>query len=309
MNQVKPVIGIAAKPEELLAKQLCQKVIAWLNQQNLDYRVDASIAPTLDNDSFEPVKVVNRQDIAIHCNPIVVLGGDGTLLSVCRHAFGHSPTVVGVNVGRLGFLAEVEFEELFAVLEAAIKGEAETELRPLLEAKIIRHGSLFALYHAVNDVVLTKEALARIFALEISIDEQQATNIRGDGLIVSSPSGSTAYSLAAGGSIVHPGVDALLVTPICPHSLSNRPIVLPGSSQVSLRICNEAHLSESQIILTMDGQEGTNLNNDDEVQIKFSDRSVKLVRSSSRTYFQILTEKLGWGDPARTQCKEINNSK
>jgi NAD+ kinase len=303
VSDARPIIGIAAKPQEPKAKRLCQEVIAWLDSKSLDYRVDATVAETLDQGAFDPGRVINRQDIALHCDPIVVLGGDGTLLSVCRHAFAHPPTVIGVNVGRLGFLAEIEFDELYSVIEDAIVGKAPTELRPLLEAQIMRTGSLFALYHAVNDVVITKEALARIIALEIAMDDQPATIIRGDGLIVSSPAGSTAYSLAAGGSIVHPGVEALLVTPICPHSLSNRPLVLPGSSLVSMRICAADQGSENQVILTMDGQEGTPLQDGDVVVVKFSNRGVRLVRSPSRNYFETLKAKLGWGDPDRAKCQ------
>ena len=289
-------VGIAANPNSEKSLQIVCDLIAWLDNRSIEYRIDSSIIEKMPKASCNLSWVINRQDIAIHCDPIVVLGGDGTLLSVCRHAFSHAPVVIGVNVGRLGFLAEVDIKQMYDVLSDALSGLLSTSLRRLLEVKIFRSGELFAVYHAVNDAVITKDALARIFELEISMDDKLATIIRGDGLIIATSVGSTAYSLAAGGAIVHPALEAVLITPICPHPLSVRPLVMPGEFHVSARICRPDDRNKNSVLLTIDGQEGTHLQHKDVVVATLSSRAVRLAQSPSLNYFEILTSKLRWGE-------------
>lgn len=298
MIRSETIVGIAAKPFDPLGQYLSRELIAWLSERSLDYRLDRTIAAELGPTDFSPHKVVERRDLTAVCDPIVVLGGDGTLLSVCRHAFKGPPTVVGVNIGRLGFLAEISVDEIYSTLESVLNGKANFETRFLLQAQVFRDGELLSLYHAVNDVVLTKEALARIFGIDITFDGETVSRIRGDGLIIATPLGSTAYSMAAGGSIVHPNVEGLLLTPICPHSLTSRPVVIPGTTKVSLRLAETDPVTASQVILTVDGQEGIGLTPRDEIVVTTSSRSFRLVTSPSRTYFEILEEKLNWGTVA-----------
>ncbi len=293
------IVGIASKPDKLKAKPLCEELIKWLSNRGIDYRIDVPVSQILDKDFINPLKIVNRQDLPIHCGLIIVFGGDGTLLSVSRHASTNSPIVLGVNIGNLGFLAEIEVSELYKTLEGVLAGNFKSLFSPLIEARIIRGESVFSVYHAVNDVVITKDALARIFAVEISMDKEEPAIVRGDGVIVASPAGSTAYSLAAGGSIVHPLVNALLVTPICPHSLSSRPLLVPGSGRVCIKISSLDSISENKVVLTIDGQEGTFLKENDVIEVRLSSRGVRLVKSITKSYFDILSTKLNWGVPIR----------
>lgn len=297
MKDVPVKVGIAANPNNEKSSRIACELVSWLKGRSIEYRIDSSIVERMPAGSYELSWVINRQDLAIHCDPIVVLGGDGTLLSVCRHACSHAPIVIGVNVGRLGFLAEIDIGQMYDTLDRALLGNLNTNLRRLLEVQIIRDKELFALYHAVNDAVITKEALARIFELEIAMDNEPATIMRGDGLIIATSVGSTAYSLAAGGAIVHPSLEAVLVTPICPHPLSVRPIVMPGSSHVSVRICSHYYNASNSVLLTIDGQEGTRVQDGDVIMATLSSRAVRLAPSPSLNYFEILTNKLRWGDP------------
>lgn len=291
MTELKnPVIGVAAKPKNPRALELARTLIPWLEARSLQYRLDNEIASELG--VGDPALIVPRHALAQQCSPVVVLGGDGTLISVSRHPAVPPAIVMGVNTGTLGFLTEITAEELFPSLEAVLAGKAHLQTRPLLDVFVRSPGKPVSSFYVINDAVITKEALARLFTIELNVDGNYAAEIRGDGLIISTPGGSTAYSLAAGGSIVHPEVKALLVTPICPHSLTTRPLVLPKSSTISMRIGSAA--GNGGVFLTIDGQQGRELQDGDEVIVSASDKSVQFVKSDSRSYFDILATKLHW---------------
>lgn len=295
MNKKTPIIGIVANINKKQSWTLTEELLTWIKEKNYDYRIDSEIAEALGIQNKEAEKIIARNQVTSICNPIVVLGGDGTYISVSRHPAKTPPCIIAVNLGTLGFLTEITIEEIFETLTAVLDKKALTEERFLLEAKVVRKNQLLATFYAINDIVITKEALARIFSVELSINKQHAANVRGDGLIVATPSGSTAYSLAAGGSIVHPSVKALLITPIAPHSLTSRPLVIPADAKLGLTLSSVGRNEHDKVFLTIDGQEGMALSGSDEVQIRTSEFSVLIAKSPSKTYYQVLTSKLRWG--------------
>ncbi len=289
------IFGIAAKPTSELAISLTKQLLGWLMARGIQTAIDCECAGRLDLIDYAGVQVVERAKLTSLCDPIAVLGGDGTLISVCRHPASNParstkvPRVIGVNLGTLGFLTEIRPEELYGVVESVLAGEALTDRRSLLQCE--KHTEPGVRLYAFNDIVLTKDALARIVTIDVFVDDQFAAALRGDGVIVSSPSGSTAYSLSAGGSIVHPQVSALLVTPICPHSLTSRPLVLPASSSVMLRNID----SDGDVFMTMDGQVGRPLKSGDEIVISTSAFEIEFVKPPRLSYFEALATKLKWG--------------
>jgi NAD+ kinase len=226
---------------------------------------------------------------------VVVLGGDGTLLSVanCVGAAGVDVPILGVNFGSLGFLTEATLPELYPSLEAALSGQARIEERLMLCATTIRAGAALPEHLALNDVVITKAPRARMTDLSVSVGDEFVTRVKADGLIVATPTGSTAYNLAAGGPIVQPVVDAIVLTPIAPHMLTNRPIVIPASSVVRVQ---PMIAERDELYVTFDGQAGYQLEAGDEVRIRCADRRVRLLRPSSRSYFEVLRQKLKWNE-------------
>jgi NAD+ kinase len=223
---------------------------------------------------------------------VVVLGGDGTLLSVARHSGSRRVPVLGVNLGGLGFLTDVRPEEAFQALERVLAGHYRLEHRSMLEAAVVRGGKALRRFQALNDVVINKGALARILDLETSVDGVALCTYKADGLILSTPTGSTAYSLSAGGAIVEPSVGVLLISPICPHTLTQRPIVLPERVHVRVSVCSP----DEDVALTIDGQEGMKLANDDVVTVRPAKHRVHLVRSPTHSFFELLRTKLRWGE-------------
>lgn len=286
------VVGVVAKHTHSIAGKLTQKVIDWLREREIEFRVDERTAENLTLKHVPIDATVPRKELTRQCSPIVVMGGDGTLISVCHHPAERPPVIVGVNLGTLGFLTEITTQELFASLEKVLAGKADLERRFLLEAEVETGSGKPEKVMATNDVVITKKAIARIFTIDAYVDGEFAASSRGDGIIVSTPGGSTAYSLAAGGSIVHPRVNALALTPICPHSLTIRPLILPGNSKICLKIAQETNAEE--VYLTIDGQEGHPLHPGDRVTLTTSNYSFLFVRSPSKTYYQILGTKLKW---------------
>jgi len=245
-------------------------------------------------DQLEDFKVLPRNLIPSNSELIIVLGGDGTLISVCRHARNTDipgAKIIGFNLGHLGFLTETGPENIERSLNLYFENKTTTTKVPLLEIVVKQKET--SKYFALNDVVINKQALARIFVLTLSVDGESASQLRGDGLIVSSPCGSTAYSLAAGGSIVHPNVNALLLTPICPHSLTSRPIVIPGTAEVSIELDSENR--DNDVFLTVDGQEGLALQKNALIKIRNSSHFVEFVKLPYTNYFSNLSNKLGWG--------------
>ena len=224
---------------------------------------------------------------------IVVLGGDGTLLSVARHYAALGVPILGVNVGGLGFLTEISLDELYPSMEQVLAGKYVVEERMMLTARLCRQDEICWEKHFLNDAVINKGALARIVELAAWIDGEYLTTYRADGLIVSTPTGSTAYTLSAGGPIVYPTLRHIIMIPICPFTLSNRPIILPDTVTVAVTFEEEV----KDAYLTLDGQEGQTLQQDDRVEMFVAPRNLKLIHSPHRSYFEILRTKLGWGEP------------
>ena len=239
--------------------------------------------------------VADKPALVAGVDLIVVLGGDGTLLSVagCVGAADVDVPILGVNFGSLGFLTEATLPELYQSLEAALGGEARVEERLMLRATTMRRGAALPEHLALNDVVITKAARARMTDLSVSVGDEFVTRVKADGLIVATPTGSTAYNLAAGGPIVQPVVDAIVLTPIAPHMLTNRPIVIPASSLVRVQ---PMMAERDELYVTFDGQEGYQLEAGDEVRIRCADRRVRLLKPSSRSYFEVLRQKLKWNE-------------
>jgi len=222
---------------------------------------------------------------------IILLGGDGTLLAAARMMGDSTVPILPVNLGGLGFLTSVTLEELYSVLEEVLAGNHRISERVLLEAEVLRGGQVIEKQRALNDAVLNKAALARIIDLELLIDGGYVCSYKADGLIVSTPTGSTAYSLAAGGPIVYPVLDAFVITPICPHSLTNRPLVVPDTMRIEI----DFHCGDESVFLTIDGQVGIELKEGDRVAIRKAPTKLRVVRPVKKTYFQILRNKLKWG--------------
>lgn len=279
-------IGIIAKniPEALKA---AKKLRAWLESRGKKVFVDHETAVALKMQGYD------RTEIPALVEMLIVLGGDGTLLSAARHvADAHTDVpIFGVNLGSLGFMAEVSLDELYDNLEKAIAGRLENEERMMLSASVIRSGKRLARYRVLNDAVINKGALARMMELRISVNDSHLTTLRADGLIVATPTGSTAYSLSAGGPIIHPTIHCFVVTPICPHTLSNRPIALPDTVVVAVCLTS---MSED-VSLTLDGQIGFPLVPNDVVEIKRSRYKMKLIKHPAKSYYDILRTKLKWG--------------
>ena len=222
---------------------------------------------------------------------VVVLGGDGTLLKAAR-LYGHQEApILGVNLGGLGFLTEISLDELRLLFEGILQGDYQTENRMVLTARIVREGEVYPVIPFLNDVVINKGALARIIDLETSIGGQFLTSYRGDGLIVATPTGSTAYNLSAGGPILHPALKTILLTPICPFTLTNRPIILQDDAVIDIRLGTKA----SEVWLTFDGQVGYPLNAGDVVRVQKAVKSIRLIKTPFKNYFEILRTKLKWG--------------
>jgi NAD+ kinase len=223
---------------------------------------------------------------------VVVLGGDGTLLGAARKVGQYGAPILGVNLGGLGFLTGIPLDELYPMIEMMIKGRLEVETRAMLETRVFRGGREVLCFQVLNDVVINKGALARIIDLDVTIDEEFLTTFRADGLIISTPTGSTAYNLSAGGPILYPTLETFVLTPICPFTLTNRPIIIPNTATIRIQMGKE---SEETVILTFDGQVGCDLFFEDEVIINKSKEKIKLLRPPDHSYFKILRTKLMWG--------------
>jgi NAD+ kinase len=234
---------------------------------------------------------VDRENMADHVQLVVVLGGDGTLLSVAREVVGHDIPILGVNLGGLGFLTQISPEELHRVLERVIQGEYHIDRREVLSAAVLRGERRLAQYNVLNDAVINKGALARIIDLEVTIDGEEITTFKADGLILSTPTGSTAYNLSAGGPIVYPSLHCIIITPICSHTLTNRPIVIPDD--VTVRAVLKSR--QQEVYLTLDGQQGLPLEYEDIVEVKKIRAQIAFIKSPYRHYFGVLREKLKWG--------------
>ena len=286
-------VGIVAKSHLREATPHLVEIESWLAA-----RGHAPVFETATAALMPPApgrSVADKPALAAGVDLIVVLGGDGTLLSVagCVGAADVDVPILGVNFGSLGFLTEATLPELYQSLEAALSGEARVEERLMLRATTMRRGVALLEHLALNDVVITKAARARMTDLSVSVGDEFVTRVKADGLIVATPTGSTAYNLAAGGPIVQPVVDAIVLTPIAPHMLTNRPIVIPASSLVRVQ---PMMAERDELYVTFDGQAGYQLQAGDEVRIQCAERRVRLLRPSSRSYFEVLRQKLKWNE-------------
>lgn len=280
-------VGVVSKPGMERASTIVSGMIDWLRKRDCEVRYDEQTAVYLGASDG-----LVRQDVPRGCQLLVVLGGDGTLLSAARAVGGCEIPLLAVNLGGLGFLTAITVDEIFPELERALRGEHRIGHRRMLHCELWRGGERVAQYEALNDVVLNKAALARIMEVEIRVSHQFVAKYRADGLIVATPTGSTAYSLSAGGPIVFPTVSALCITPICPHMLTYRPVILPDDMEISITCRAENRTA----YLTVDGQVGEPLQDDDNIICRRSEKLVHLIRPPQMMFFDVLREKLSWGE-------------
>jgi NAD+ kinase len=280
-------IGIAAKISSDEALRYARRVGDDLRRRGLTVCYDEATAAILR----DPGSCFTKPGLSQQSDLLITFGGDGTLLSVARHAPDHVP-IVGVNMGTLGFLTEIRLEEFPSVLERVLSGDFVSESRVAFDVRVLGPSGDGNRYRVLNDATINKAALARIIEMQVNVAGLFVSSFRADGLIVATPTGSTAYNLSAGGPIVYPTMGAVIITPICPHMLTNRPIVLPDELDIEIGIVTP----NQEIILTLDGQEGFSLTEKDRVCIRKSDQRVSLVQSPDKNYFDVLRTKLKWGE-------------
>ena len=285
-------VGVLARPDLSEAGGVLRELVAWLHARGAAVCLEERTAALLGGHSQDCTVQAGRE-VAARADALVVLGGDGTLLTA-SHLIGERPVpVVGVNFGSLGFLTEITLAELYPALEGVLAGEYRYEERRMLRGAVRRDGLARSEGDALNDVVITKAAVvSRIIELDVRVDGVFVSLFRADGLILSSPTGSTAYNLAAGGPILHPALRAMVLTPICPHMLTNRPLVVGDDAEVSVRL----HTQDVEVHVTLDGQRGVRLGNRDVVTVTRSPRTLRLVKAPGRDYFEVLRTKLKWGE-------------
>jgi len=287
-------IGLVAKHRLDAAAGVLAEVAGWLEAQGVRTVFETETAVLAGLPPGRPT--TTRDQLPRECDIVVVMGGDGTLIGMAgriAHA-GVDVPIVGVNFGSLGFLTEITLPELYPTLEAVLAGKATIDERMMLHASTKRGDEIAADRLVLNDVVITRGAMSRIIELSVAVDGRPIMQVRADGLIVATPTGSTAYNLAAGGPIAHPRVDAILLTPIAPHMLTNRPLVIPGAS--AIEVAPRLDGSKDEVFVTFDGQSGHPVEADDVVTIRRAARTLRLVRASSRSYFDVLRQKLKWGE-------------
>jgi len=279
-------VGIISKPRPEEVARVVPQLLERLAAFNLEVFYDSQTAACLPPDGRERP----REQLPALVDLLIVLGGDGTLLAAARLLGEHTVPILPVNLGGLGFLTSVTLDELYPILQQVIEGKHRISERVLLQAEVIRDGNVVARQRALNDAVLNKGPLARMVDLNLQIDGSYVCSYKADGLIISTPTGSTAYSMAAGGPIIYPTVEAFLITPICSHTLTNRPLVVPNTNRIEL----DFESREEAVFLTLDGQVGVDLKRGDLVVISKVPNKLRLVRPARKTYFEILRSKLKW---------------
>lgn len=279
-------IGIICKQGKKEPQEILKELLPLLRQKGCETFVDADTAATLSISGF------SRDEIASFVDLVLVLGGDGTMLNVSRLVAEKGIPILGINLGSLGFITEVNRDDIFNAVDKMLNDGFEIEERLMLSAAIYRNGEKITEHIVLNDVVINKGALARIIDLETNINNNYVTTFKADGLIISTPTGSTAYSLSAGGPILYPTLESIVLTPICSHTLTNRPIVLPDNSKIEIIIKS---LSED-VFLTLDGQVGFPLRMDDVIEISKAAYKTKLLLPIGHDYFKVLRTKLKWGE-------------
>ncbi len=285
MRQISTV-GIISKPNIKQARDIVCGLLEWLEKRGIRYRCDEQTAHYAGlSTSF------SREDLPEGTDLVIVLGGDGTLLSAARFVAGRDIPLFAVNLGHLGFLTSITSQDLFPELERALRGEHRIGCRRMVDCELLRDNVVIGSYSALNDVVVTKSELARMIDLDAHVDDHFVAAYKADGLIISTPTGSTAYSLSAGGPVIFPSVAAFCLTPICPHMLTNRPVIVPDSSVI--QILNHG---EDGTYLTIDGQVGEPLSRGDRVVCRSSPKTIQLIRPPKMLFFDVLREKLKWGE-------------
>jgi NAD+ kinase len=285
-------IGIVLKPHQPDALKTICDLVAWLSQRG----ITLVGGPEIERERIEhqtgcPVDQVDPGELAEKVDLILVLGGDGTMIATARMVGDQEIPVIGVNYGGLGYLAEFRIEELFVGLESILSGNYRLDKRVMLTVELYRGNEVVTRNRVLNDVVINKSALARIIEIEVYLNQQHVNSFRADGLIVSTPTGSTAYNLSAGGPVIFPSMNAVVITPICPFTLSNRPIVVPDDATIELTLKTD----QEDVSLTLDGQVGFPLNVGDKVVIHKSRTTFNLIQPTNRNYFDVLRDKLRWG--------------
>jgi NAD+ kinase len=285
-------VGIVVKPHQPDALKTICGVVKWLNERGMTLVG----GPELERERIEhetgcAVEALELEKLVATVDLMLVLGGDGTMIATARMIGDTEVPVLGVNYGGLGYLAEFRIEELYVALESIVSGNYRLDKRVMLAVELLRGDELVTRNRVLNDVVINKSALARIIEIEAYLNQQFVTSFRADGLIVSTPTGSTAYNLSAGGPVIFPSMNAVVITPICPFTLSNRPIVVPDDAVIELRLKTQ----QEDVALTLDGQVGFPLKVEDRVVIRKSRATFNLVQPTNRNYFDVLRDKLRWG--------------
>lgn len=285
-QQSASIIGLITKPGEPRAAVLAAKIAEWAVDRGITLLVDEQVVntpPGAHRSSND--ELVERSQI------IAVLGGDGTMIAAARLVGGRGTPVIGINLGSLGYLTDFSVDDTVNVLDCVARGDFEVDQRTMLDWRATRDGEVTARGTVLNDVVINKSTVARIIEIECRVNDALLTTYRSDGLIVATPTGSTAYNLSAGGPIIHPDTKAICISPICPHTLTNRPIVLPDDVEIKLKLITR----EEEVMITSDGQVGYPLTTGEEIRIRKCTRPFNMIQPRGRDYFQILRDKLRWG--------------
>ena len=281
-------VGIVTKPRLEEAARVAADLVRWFRERRIEAVVEDRLAHEIDSADVASADGQLLENVDL----VVVIGGDGTLLATARLLGGRPVPILAINLGGLGFLTEVTLSELYPQLEKVLAGGFVTDRRVMLDAALVRDGETVAAHQALNDVVINKGTLARIIDLETRVNGQYVSTFRSDGLILATPTGSTAYNLSAGGPIVHPQMSAMLMTPICSHTLTTRPLVLPGDMQVTVTLTSS---SDEGVYITIDGQIGIEMQRGDCLNLHKSTSEVLLVAPAGKNYFDVLRGKLKWG--------------
>lgn len=284
-------IGIITKRSGHQALEATRQLAAWLHEKGLEVAVTHDIAQAAHLPA-EHAQRLTQAELPEGKELVVVIGGDGTFIAAARAVGERDIPLLGVNMGRLGFLTEIPVEEMLPALEEVLAGRFSIEERMMLMVRVVRDGAEVFHHRVINDVVVHKGALARMIEFDVSIDQQFVFSSRADGLIVATPTGSTAYALSAGGPIIHPSLETILLVPICPHTLTNRPIAVPGFGKIEINLSSDG----LDRLLTLDGQAGFSLINGDRILIERAEYRLRVLHSPRRNYYQLLRSKLLWGE-------------
>ncbi len=280
-------IGIISKPRRPDIREIAPALMQWIEARHLTYGYDLETAQAIGASGG-----VTREELAATVDLLVVLGGDGTLLSTARAAGAREIPLLAVNLGGLGFLMTTSPHELYSVLDCVLAGQFHIQCRTMVHGELLRGAELIGSYDALNDVVVNKAAMARVIDMDAYVDDEFVCSYRADGLIISTPTGSTAYSLSAGGPVIFPSVRALCITPICPHTLTNRPLVLSETAQIEVVVKG----ADDASYLTIDGQVGVALRSHDRVRCSESKHRVHLIEPQRLRFFEVLRSKMKWGE-------------